>query len=69
MDFYDGQPTTAYSGVNGGFRAGKRKRSHSQLKRKPRQAVTVYLRDYIDPDGTIRALGVDMVTYNRKEGN
>jgi hypothetical protein len=67
MDFYDGKPTTAYRGVNGGFRAGKRRRSKSLTKRKPREAVTVYYRDYIEPDGTIIALNVHTVEYRREQ--
>lgn len=66
MDFYDGQPTTPYRGVSGGFRAGKRKRGNSLIKRKPREAVTVTRFDVFDTDGRIVAINADMVTSKER---
>lgn len=48
IPFYDGNPTTPAKAVRAGFRAGKRKRGNSPLKRKPRSsavAVTYVVRD------------------------
>lgn len=61
-DFYDGNATTPYRGVSGGFRAGKRRKGNSLLKRKPREAVKVIKFDVHDPDGRVVALGATMVT-------
>lgn len=67
MDFYDGQPTNAYTGVSGGFRAGKRRRGNSLLKRKPNEVTRTFARDLIDEQGTVRVTNVRTITYKRPE--
>jgi hypothetical protein len=67
MDFYDGSPAAPYRGVSGGFRAGKRKRGTSLLKRKPKQTVHTYSRDLLDSSGEIVATNIRTISYKRPQ--
>lgn len=67
VPFYDGNITNQGGGaVNGGFRAGKRKRGNSPLRRKPRAsavAVTYVIRDEFGNYVT----SLKTVTYKRDQ--